>query len=786
MRAVSRARRIGALTGLGLLAVPLAAPASGPTAKDRSVLEQQLNPATVKLLAPEVRATTGGPEVNGEFGKPFAEPTVNGQRSDAKCVESEAPNKGALQEKALTCKPAAGTLAVLPDGKVFFWDALEGTENNQYSIVTEGGTTFTNDSARRLDLGAGNTNPTWDTPDAFDGGANPNGTGKEGALIPGAETSEPYNAGALFGSHQAFLPDGRLLVQGGTDYSLDPGVDGIPFGAVELTGLKATRVYDFKTNKFKQVTDTNSRRWYPTLVSTGDEQVLDFSGVGKLIKPIYPEDPSKSGTNVKQVEKYDPATNKWSMYPPAADYDLPLYPRMHLLPNGNAFYNASGQVFNPFGQSTGQNDWNFYASFDPKAGRWSRHGLANTSTPLAPGFRGSASSTLLPLRPDADGQYRKVEMLMAGGIVGTTPGTYFATNQSNITSVDTSGGKEKVTDKATGPLNQSRWFGQQIQLPNGKVMMFSGADVDEVLGPGTERARQQAEIFDPATNKWTPVATANNPRTYHNSAALLPSGEVLVGGHAPISTLYLNNTTLPGGFAPHDGRDPSFEIYKPPYMFCKDRPEITSAPDALGFGRTMDFQVKGDASKIESVSLVRNSAITHIIDADQRTVMLPVVGRNGSTVTVRTPPDGNVAPAGPYMLFANGKGCGGGAPSVAKSLMVSTDSKAVDRAEVKSGLKSAPKARSCASKRAFTLNIRKGFKKRFRSATVTVNGKKVKTLKRSQKRFNVSLKGQPKRVTVVKIKMRLRGGRTVTDTRVYRPCIPGPANKNKGKNKNRK
>lgn len=53
------------------------------------------------------------------------------------------------------------------------------------------------------------------------------------------------------------------------------------------------------------------------------------------------------------------------------------------------------------------------------------------------------------------------------------------------------------------------------------------------------------EQFDPATNEWTRLIEATRGRTYHNSAVLLPDGPVMLGGHAPISTLYGNNTTLP-------------------------------------------------------------------------------------------------------------------------------------------------------------------------------------------------------------------------------------------------
>lgn len=669
---------VAAAAGLGVSAAAQASTADRVLATRPPVLLHPMARATpnvladntIGLLAPRSRPTTGGPDANGSFGVPFAEPTVGGRTTDAKCITAPTPNGGAKGPSAQVCKPAAGTLVNLPNGKILYWDALEGTENNTFSIVAEGGATFTNDSARLL-TGAASGTPRWTVPSPYDGGANPAGNPGR-PLIPGLQTSETYNDGALFGSHQSFLPDGRLLVQGGTDYSLDPGVDGIPFGAVELTGLKSTRIYDPKTNAFTQTGDSAYRRWYPTLVETGEGRYIDFSGVGKLLKPIYPDSPKDSLTNVKQVEQFDPGTAKWTTFPARADYDLPLYPRMSLLPDGHVFYNAAGQDFNPFGQSIGETNWNDLAAFDPKTATWHKLGLANTVTPLAPGFRGSTSSTLLPLKPDADGRYTEASYLTAGGVLLPSPGSYFATNQSSITTVDTTGGQDRVTQKKTGSLNQVRWFGQNILLPTGEVVVFSGGDKDEVVGPGTEFPVQQAELFDPATRTWKPIATAHNPRTYHNTAVLLPSGEVLVGGHATISTAYLNNTTLPGGFAPHDGRDPSFEVFKPPYLFRGPRPKIAKAASKLRYGHTtvVTMATAGQAAAIDFVNLVRNSAITHIVDADQRTIQLRVISHRGRRVKLAGVPDGNVAPPGPYMLFVNATSPRGPIPSTAKQLFV--------------------------------------------------------------------------------------------------------------------
>ncbi|MGI8558174.1 MAG: galactose oxidase-like domain-containing protein [Solirubrobacteraceae bacterium] len=609
--------------------------------------------------------TTGGPETNGAFSDPFVEPTIDGKQTSDKCILVASATKD--------CKPAGATVSVLPNGKILYWNALESTENVKLSIVAEFGNQATNDQSRLLTLNHGNLNQSiWQHPTPVDGGANPNGDPANMPLIPGLQQTSTKNDGALFGSHQSWLPDGKLLVQGGTDYSLDPGLPGIPFGASELSGITSTRIYDPATNHFTNVADTHVNRWYPTLVEQGDGKVFEASGVRKLLKPVYADAPLQSLDNVRQTETYNEATNTWTLNPSSADRSLPLYPRLHLLPDGHIFYNAAGQVFNPFGQSIFELNWMFPASYDPQTQAWKTLGIANGGSLTAPGFRGSTFSVMLPLKPDASGNYTKANFLTAGGIIGPSPGTYLATNASDIATIDTTGGADRFSTHATGFLNHPRWYPSGLLLPTGNVMAFSGGDRDEVLLPGTEFGVTQAEMFDPATETWTPMASAHNVRTYHNTAALLPDGSVLVGGHAPISTGYLNNTTIPGGFAPHDGRDPSFEIYKPPYLYSGlTQPTVTGAPSTVKNGSTFTLTVNGASNgPIDKIVLVKNTTVTHLVDGGQRNIELPVVSQSGNQITVKAPPSGNVAPPGPYMLFANEKTPKGELPSISQQVSV--------------------------------------------------------------------------------------------------------------------
>src|SRR5262249_55199755 len=104
---------------------------------------------------------------NGRFTAPFAEPTILGTPTAEKCVTAA--------DGQLACKPAAGTLALLADGRLIYFNALEVTENVELSIVAEFGTVSANDQTRVLAFdGAGN--PSWTQPTPVDAGANPDGS----------------------------------------------------------------------------------------------------------------------------------------------------------------------------------------------------------------------------------------------------------------------------------------------------------------------------------------------------------------------------------------------------------------------------------------------------------------------------------------------------------------------------------------------------------------------------------------------------------------------------------
>jgi hypothetical protein len=158
----------------------------------------------------------------------------------------------------------------------------------------------------------------------------------------------------LFCNAMTFLPDGRVLTVGGNlQYN--------PF-----RGIRTTTVFDPATGQFSQVQDMARGRWYPSSVALADGRTMTFSGWLET-----------GGTN-EAVELYTVPSGWGSEL--LAPFTPPLYPWLHLLPDGRVFESGpqiDSHVFNPATQT------------------WATD-VAGT---LYPNERTYGSSVLLPLRP---------------------------------------------------------------------------------------------------------------------------------------------------------------------------------------------------------------------------------------------------------------------------------------------------------------------------------------------------------------------------------------------------
>lgn len=590
------------------------------------------------------------------------------------------------------CPPAAMAVAVLSNGKVLFWDGLEGMNKVQYNVVAEFGDVAQDDQSRIADFNA--AVPTFATPSNQTGAPTDGHGDAVNSVLPGAPgaVDSAGNDYDLFCSPLVQLPDGTVLAAGGTKYYTEPGVtdptSGHTYGVSELQGLKATRIFDPKTDTWHNAKgDMHYGRWYPTLVTLPTGHVFVASGVTKLIKPVYNDGRpvQDNGRNVPETETYDPATQLWTVNhsgqttatgDDTSEQSLPLFARLHLLPDGKVYYDAAGQTFNPDGQAYDEATWVYAKVYDPATQSWSNL-TADTPTGLplvdgAPvGFRGSGFDVMLPLRPDAHGNYTTARVLNGGGVVGPTPGSYLGDSSTTINTIDTAHG-DALDSKAGPQLLNARWYGSAVVLPDGTVFVTNGANRDEVDVPGSGSPVFQTELINPDAGTVTPgpSLSADHGRTYHNSAVLLPDARVLIGGHAPIATGYSFQTDAgsAAGLSKPEA-DSTFQIYSPPYLSAGPRPKIQDVAARTDSNRWLDIDTDG---RVDKVVLVRDPSMTHLTDGDQRTVELVTKG-SGSDVQAYVPGP-NVVPPGPYMLFVERNVTVGGkttlVPSVSRPVTV--------------------------------------------------------------------------------------------------------------------
>jgi hypothetical protein len=335
-------------------------------------------------------------------------------------------------------------------------------------------------------------------------------------------------------------------------------------------------------------------RWYPTLVTLGDEpgRVLIASG--------FPQ----------EMEIYDETSGTYSLVTATGGNRAfsALYPGLHLLPGGEIFFAPVG--FRSGGSSPGDytaNEPSGYFDFHPT------NNLAGTWTSLGSNDRTKGMSVLL-LSPT----YPFVQVMTVGGGNLNRSRTYQIINLSNLSPA---WGPELNLPMAPGQTTPaSRVNVNLVLLPDNTVFVSGGA-----------AAGEHCWIYNPSTNGWARMDPAPRERKYHSHAILLPTGEVMSCG-------WTSNT---------------IDIFRPPYLFRGPRPVIDQIPPLVHHGQQFTIET-AQASQIEKVVLVRPMAPTHNTDSEQRVIQL-LFHSAGANRLSATAPNGwhphATAPRGWYMLF---------------------------------------------------------------------------------------------------------------------------------------
>ena len=448
---------------------------------------------------------------------------------------------------------------LLPDGKVLFWG--------------------------RRDDPSGSMNEHSCTPYVWD----PAGGGCTPTPQPRRSDGTTVN---LFCSGHAYLPDGRLLVAGG---HLTDG-DGIDYAGL----------YDHRTNTWAPLPAMNGGRWYPTATTLADGRVLVISGSAAAHGTIA----------VNAVPEIIDVVGDGESWQPTVDFvGLPLYPRMHVAPDGRVLMAGSNAM-------TYLLDTRGGGSWQPLAAR-------------ANGSREYGSSVM----------YAPGKVIYIGG--GNDAGTDLPSAAAEVIDLT----EATPTWRPAAPMQFRRRQHNATVLADGTVLVTGGT-----AGPGFNdvtpgKPVHTAELWDPEHDTWTTLDAEAVDRCYHATAVLLPDATVLSAGGGEFMA-------GPGPNAPADTHRDA-QVFHPSYLFRGKRPVITTAPSGLTAGAAFTVEVAGpDAARM---TLVRLASVTHAIDMNQRCIPVPFT-RDGGALSATLPAEPGVCVPGHYMLFVLSAA---GVPSVA-------------------------------------------------------------------------------------------------------------------------
>jgi hypothetical protein len=439
-----------------------------------------------------------------------------------------------------------------------------------------------------------------------------------------------YNTNA-FCAGGTFLADGRLVSIGGNgplDW-LDPTI-GDGFNAIRYL-KRPTNDAGFNGQSWREPGNKlASNRWYPSVQTMPDGTIFVCSGSLNGLDPSVQSNNnptfeilSRDGISQGQNIRMDILVKNQPYY---------MYPFLHLLRDGNLFVftSKSSQVFN-VGSNT----------------------VVKQLPDLAGDYRtypNTGGSVLLPL--SSKDNYEP-DVVICGG------GAY-----QDITSpTDASCGRIRpLASNAVWEMDsmpEGRGMVEGTLLPDGTVLWLNGGNRGAQGFELMDNPTLQALLYDPSKprgQRWTTLASSTIPRLYHSVAVLLLDGTVMVTGSNPNEM-------------PRLVQDPKtpfvtdfrVEIFIPPYRqggINKFKPsQLTiSNKNIVPAGQLFPISFyAGRSAKGCKIVLHHGGFVTHSVHMGQRMIELDfqgwIHGAETQNLMVYPPPNHNVSPPGPYVLF---------------------------------------------------------------------------------------------------------------------------------------
>lgn len=503
-----------------------------------------------------------------------------------------APNGGRFVVIGQSGVPAMHA-GLMPNGRVFFLDKLENytqlkTADGYYAMSSE-----------------------------YDPATN--------NVVPLAYSTNAFCSGGTF------LADGRVISVGGNAPLtwLDPNI-GDGFTAIRYLGRSSTDASLNGQSWNEPGNKLASARWYATAQTMPDGTVFVASGSLNGLNPTV------LANNNPTYEILSPSAitrgNNIPMSILEKNQPYYMYPFVHLLNDGTlfVFVSKASQVFN-VGYNT-----------------------IVKELPDLPGdyrtYPNTGGSVLLPLSSKNNWA---PDIVICGG------GAY-----QDITSpTDPSCGRiQPLNTNAAWEMDsmpEGRGMVEGTLLPDGTVLWLNGGNRGAqgfgLMGSPT----LEALLYNPTKplgQRFMTLASSSIPRLYHSVALLLLDGTVMVAGSNPVE--------MPKEQT--DAQDPyvtefRVERYIPPYLqgeLANQRPiniaisDKTIQPNSSQFA--VSFNVHPNAQGC-TVVLYHGGFVTHSVHMGHRMLELDftgwVAGVTAQTLTVISPPNNNVAPPGPYVVY---------------------------------------------------------------------------------------------------------------------------------------